>query len=345
MFQADPRQATRSRNYYSPDIWVGSLTLDWQIGKNTSLQWITSLLRGDRSSVQFLGAADKVDAISLQTGTYSNRQVDIDLFNSNTSELRLLHTYNIGKMRGVLSTGARGILNDLNRKQIGKGTTGSDYDMTLLDPNWGRDLHYKTNNFAAFAENTFYLTPALSISPGVRIESGVTNMRGVIRSLPPDRAITEIEHRFVLLGSSFQYKPRAEWRIYGGISQAYRPVVLGEVIPANILERVDPDLSSSTGYNAELGIQGNWLRGRLQLNATYFLVQYNDRVGNQAFTDTDGNTYFLKTNIGDSRTDGVEFYLEGALVKTRNAQISLILQRLIWTAVIPADSLPMVRKI
>lgn len=323
MFLSNPRQATRSRNYYSPDIWVGSLTLDWQLGKNTSLQWITSLLRGDRSSVQFLGAADKVDAINLQTGTYSNRQVDIDLFNSNTSEMRLLHQYRIGNMKSMLSTGIRGISNDLNRRQIGKGSAGTDYDMTLLDPNWGRDLHYKTNNIAIFAENTLYITPALSISPGIRAESGITKMSGEIRSLPPDRAITEIEHRFVLLGSSIQYKPAAHWRLYGGIAQAYRPVVLGEVIPANILERVDPNLSSSSGYNAELGIQGNWLDGRINLNAGVFRVQYNNRIGSQAFTDTDGSTYFLKTNIGNSRTDGVEFYLEGAFVKTRNAQLSL----------------------
>ncbi|TAE52449.1 MAG: TonB-dependent receptor, partial [Bacteroidetes bacterium] len=120
-FAADPRQASRSRSYYSPDIWVSSLTLEWQASPHTHLQWITSHLQGNRSSVQFIGAADKRDTLNLLTGRYAARQVDIDRFNSNTSEVRLLHSYGTGRLRGVLVSGLRLIYNDLNRRQLGKG--------------------------------------------------------------------------------------------------------------------------------------------------------------------------------------------------------------------------------
>ena len=98
--------------------------------------------------------------------------MDIDQFNSLTGEMRIRHNYSLGKVKSVLSAGMQYMHNDLHRRQQGKGTTGSDYDLSLVTPGWGRDLHFKTENLAFFAENIFYLNPAWNISPGVRMESG-----------------------------------------------------------------------------------------------------------------------------------------------------------------------------
>jgi Fe(3+) dicitrate transport protein len=68
--------------------------------------------------------------------------------------------------------------NDLHRRQQGKGTTGSDYDLTLSTTGWGRDLHYKTKNIALFAENHWLLTKRFSVNTGARMEIGETNMTG-----------------------------------------------------------------------------------------------------------------------------------------------------------------------
>jgi Fe(3+) dicitrate transport protein len=323
MFHVDPRQSTRNRNYYSPDITIPSLTLNWAVGHHTQFQWIVSHVGGWRNSVMFIGASDKIDAINPQTGEYIARQVDIDHFNSSTSEARLTHAYNAGKMSSVFATGVRMISNDLNRRQLGKGSTGTDYDLTLSDPNWGRDLHYKTRNIAFFAENLLNITPSFSVSPGIRVESGNTRMDGVLRVAPTDGFQTDIAHEFVLFGATTQFKPSDKWRVFGGYSQAYRPVVLGEIIPANSLEKIDPNLKDAHGYNAELGVESNLFDRRLQVNATLFRVEYNGRIGNQAQEGTDGQTYFLKTNIGDSRTDGIECYAEGALVRTATTYIAL----------------------
>ena len=323
MFYADPRQSTRSRNYYSPDITVPSITLDWKIGAKTSLQWITSRVGGLRNSVMFIGGADKTDAINLQTGTYSNRQVDIDKFNSNTSEIRVLHEYQIGKLKSYLSTGTRLIYNDMNRRQLGKGTNGTDFDLTLTDPNWGRDLKYTTKNVAFFAENLLYITPKLMVSPGVRVESGNTRMDGTLRVAPTSGFETDIPHKFVLMGITSQYQPNPDIKIFAGWAQAYRPVILGEIIPANSLEKIDPNLKDANGYNFEAGIESKLLRNRLKLNATLFRVQYNDRIGAQATEDTDGSTFFLKTNIGNSQTNGLELYAEGTLVSTATTYVSI----------------------
>lgn len=323
MFAADPRQASRTRNHYSPDIIIPSLTLDARLGPNTNLNWTIQHLTGDRNSVQFIGTVDRRDTINQQTGEYTNRQVDIDRFNSTTSEVRLLHRYHLGRMQSAVSGGVRLIHNDLHRRQLGKGTTGSDYDLTLVDPNWGRDLHYRTNNIAAFVENLLYITPRFSVSPGIRLEKGLTEMTGVIRALPPEQIPSDVQHEFVLLGCSFDYRVGKKTRLYGGLSQAYRPVIMAEFIPANDLEKVDPNLNDSYGYNAELGVRTSLWDDRLKVNTTLFRVQYNDRIGQQAFEDTDGVTRFLRTNIGDSQTDGLELYAEATLLRANNAGVSV----------------------
>ena len=150
MFAQNPRQATRSRNYFNPDIYIPSITLDWKIGANTTLNWITSSVLGARNSLQFIGFADAVDAIDPVTLQYKARQVDIDHFNSYSSELRLQHDYQVGRLRNTVVTGLRGINNDLHRQQLGKGTTGSDFDLSITDPNFGRDMHFKSKNVDDF---------------------------------------------------------------------------------------------------------------------------------------------------------------------------------------------------
>ncbi len=178
MFQADPRMSTRSRNYFSPDIYVPSLTFNWQLSPQTRLHLTTSGVFGNRSSVQLDAFANVADAIDPATGQYKNRQVDIDQFHSKTVELRLLQDYKLGVVRSKLSTGAVYMNNDLHRQQLGKGTTGTDYDLTLVEPGFGRDIHFRTGNLALFAENAFSITQKWTISPGLRWERGTSRMRG-----------------------------------------------------------------------------------------------------------------------------------------------------------------------
>ncbi len=309
MFQANPRQATRSRNYFNPDIYVPSINFQWQISPNTKFYMAQSAVLGSRNSVQFLGFADKVDKIEAATDTYSPRQVDIDQFHSYTTEARLSQEFFIHNMKNILLSGFMLNMNDLHRRQIGKGTTGSDFDLTLTDPNWGRDLHFKTKNIALFVENLLYITPKFSVSPGIRIEKGITDMTGTINYLKPDNVPLSIKHRFPLLGISTQYQLSKTHRLYGGWSQAYRPMIFSDVIPTNILEKTDPNLKDAYGYNFEIGINGKF-NDFLTYDITAFRILYNNRIGSLILTDANNQSYVYKTNTGNSLTNGLEIYLE-----------------------------------
>ncbi len=308
MFYADPRQSTRARNYFSPDIHVPSISFNWQINDQTKLQFITSAVLGKRNSVQFDKPTNIKDTINTSTLQYNNRQVDIDRFNSYTSELRLLQQYSFGKQVNDLIAGIQYMNNDLHRTQLGKGTTGSDYDLTLVDPVWGRDVHLKTQNIAFFAENKFQVSEALSVNAGARVEIGQTDMTGMIVYYPDNAIPVTINHKFPLFGINVSYKPIKYMEWYGGFSQAYHPMLFKDLIPSSLFEKVDPNIKDAKGYNAELGFRGNWRFLRWDINA--FLLQYNDRFGTLAQTDNTGAFYTYRTNIGNSFTKGVEMLLQ-----------------------------------
>ncbi|HLG41557.1 MAG TPA: TonB-dependent receptor plug domain-containing protein, partial [Chitinophagaceae bacterium] len=157
-FYENPRQSTRKRNYYSPTIHVPSVRLDYDINKNTSVNFISSAILGSRNSVQFIALSTVKDTFNASIGSYNPRQVDIDKYNSYAQELKLKHNYRLFSKQSTIVTGVRYINNNLIRLQLGKGTAGSDYDLRLTNPQWGRDLTFKTQNISLFAENLFRVT-------------------------------------------------------------------------------------------------------------------------------------------------------------------------------------------
>jgi Fe(3+) dicitrate transport protein len=318
-FLSNPRQSTRSRNYFNPDIYLPSLTLDWQIDAKTKLNFISSAVLGDRNSVQFLAFGDVPDTIDVKTNQYKNRQVDVDNFNSYTFDLRLIRDYNLGKLKNSIAAGIRYVNNDLHRRQLGKGTTGMDFDMTITG-DFGRDLHSKTQNVSVFVENLMYLTPQFSLSPSLRMERGTTDMSGRISYLSSEKIPNSIIHNFPLFGLSAQYQLRGQNRVYGGISQAFRPVIFSDVIPLSPLDRTDPNLKDAAGYNAEIGMSGKY-KTWLHYDVSYFTLRYNNRIGIQALSEN-GQSYNFKTNTGSSLTKGVELYAEAIPLSTKTSKLS-----------------------
>ena len=310
MFEADPRQSIRARNFYSPEIYVPSLAAEWKLSPHTQLNWTASAVLGARRSVQFDRTANIVDAINPVTLLYAPRQVDIDQFNSFNSELRLLHHYSLLGQTSSLAAGVQWIHNDLNRRQQGKGTTGADFDLSIDPVGWGRDLHLKSQNIAFSIENKFQLTSKLSVSPGIRYESGTSKLSGTTTYYDDDKELPNtIRRNFPLLGINTEYTLQKRQSLYAGFSQAYRPVIFKDIIPGNVYEKVNKNLKDAYGYNAELGWRGT--AGGFKWDVGAFALQYNNRLGNLAQYDADIDTFILyRTNIGDSRTYGLEMFVE-----------------------------------
>lgn len=322
-FAENPRQATRGRNYYSPEIFLPSLTLEWRLRANTYLMGSVSGVYGSRNSVMFDRPATIRDTINPNTLQFSPRQVDIDKYYSQTMELRLLHQYALGSQIGsVLTAGAQYIHNDLNRLQQGRGTTGSDYDLSVDADGFRRNLWMRTCNLALFVENKFQLTTRWSLTPGARVEIGQTRVEGDVVYLPSSEVENTIKRNFPLFGLTSSYTLSKIQSLYAGWSQAYRPVLFKDVIPANPYERTDPNIRDAYGYNLELGWRGRAQYLRWDLSA--FQMRYDRRFGNVSLYNERLDTVILwRTNIGNSMTHGLEIFIEYGLPIGQHTYLSV----------------------
>lgn len=308
MFQADPRQSTRSRNYFNPKIYVPSLSLEWKTSARSLLAWKASAVLGDRNSVIYDRTANIPDTINRATLAYNPRQVDIDNFNSYNTELRFLQHYTLRRNTSTFAAGVQYINNDLHRRhQPNTGSSGTDYDLTVPDGIWKRDLHLKSRNIALFVENKFQLSRRFSVSPGIRYEVGDSRLSGTTNYYDPEELPNTIKRNFPLLGISADFLAGNTQNIYAGFSQAYRPVIFKDIIPGSILERADKDLKDAFGYNAELGWRGT--AGGFKWDFSSFVLQYNNRLGSVSLEEN-GTFYILRTNIGNSMTYGLELFGE-----------------------------------
>lgn len=322
MFKSDPRQATRIRNYYSPTIQIPSFTFFYNYSENFRVQYISSVILGDRKSVLFDRPSTIKDTINTNTMQYNNRQVDIDRFKSFTNELRLLQNYTLANSKHTLLFGIQVLNNHMHRTQQGKGTTGINYDLTLVSPSWGRNLHYKTRNYSFFVENSFNILKNLTLNVGTRFELGESNITGKIVYYPDEKVPVTIKRNYPLLGSGFSYKIAKDIEFYGSFSQAYRPMLLKDLVPSSIYEKVDPNITDAKGHNAEFGVRNSYLKN-FKFDITAFLLQYDKRFGTIVKTDTAGNFYTLRTNVGNSVTKGIEAFIQANIILHNKNQIIL----------------------
>jgi Fe(3+) dicitrate transport protein len=307
MFEADPKQATRERNYYSPVIYVPSVGIEWTPNARTTISWTASAIRGARNSVLFDRPADVPDEIQPATLAYANRQVDIDDYDSFTTAVKALQRYDLWGREHALTAGIEYMDNDTHRRQQGVGTTGTGYDLSLVQPGWGRDLHLLSDNVAFFLENRFALTDRLSVSPGFRVESGDSRFEGMIVGYDPAELPNTIGHDFTLFGVSVEYALDADRSVYAGWSEAYRPILFKDIVPSSPLERVDKNLDDGRGHTIEAGYRGE--TKSFGWDFSVFELRYDNRMGTTA--NLDGASFYnLRTNIGDSRTRGVEAFLQ-----------------------------------
>lgn len=321
MFRENPQQATRNRNYFNPDIHLPFVKIQWIRNANTKLQLTSSAVLGTRNSVMFDKPVQIKDTINHSTGQYNNRQVDIDQFNSYTTELKLFHQFRLHNQLHSIAAGIQYLNNDLHRTQLGKGTTGENFNLSLVDPLWGRDLHFKTINYALFTEQQWQLNKQLTVTTGIRLETGKTNMFGTMQNYPSNQIPVTMSRQFPLFAAGFQYKIGKPIILYGGIAQSYRPMIFKDLIPGSVYETVDPAIQDVYGYNAEFGIKGNWKLFKWDITA--FVLKMNNRFGTLAITDAMNNLMTYRTNIGNSISKGLELFVQADLPINQSTVLSV----------------------
>ena len=305
----DAQQSFRSRNWM--DIKWTTPAINIQYEMNDHSRWNTKIFGtiGDRNSVGFLQSILVKDSINKATNQFNNRIVNIDQYRNYGLESRFITDYFIGEMKNTISSGIRLYTGNTHRFADGKGTTGSDYDLTV-EGFYPKDIQFRSNNAAVFIENIFRVTEKLLIIPGIRYEwlEGAASGRDGFNSSGESINLQNItrSRSFVLSGIGSEYHLTTNTEFYVNFSQAYRPIQFANLQAPPTTDIVDTDLKDAKGYNIDLGYRGK-VKNYIQFDISGFYLQYNNRVG----TITPSNTnYRLITNVGGSTSKGLETYIE-----------------------------------
>jgi Fe(3+) dicitrate transport protein len=304
-FQENHRQSFRERNWFSAPFNVASLTLKYDINEKLNLQIKSFYTYAERNSVGYTKSIITKDSINATTLDFNTRQVDRDNYNNYGAEIRTSYKYNLIGKESILAGGIRAYKGNTKRKQLGIGTTGHEYDLTLTKPEYGRLLEFETINYALFAENIFQIGSKLKIVPGIRYEYIENKSEGYINTTSTGTISSNKKIRkLILYGIGSELKITDKTTLYGNYSLAYRPVTFSELTPSATSEIIDPNLKDASGFNADFGYKGT-LKNYLSFDVSLFYLNYDNRIG----VITQNGAPF-KTNIGTSVSKGIESYIE-----------------------------------
>jgi Fe(3+) dicitrate transport protein len=316
LFEDDPRQSVRERNWFRVNWNLASFKLHYRFNEKTELESVFFGLLAGRDALGFLGLISRTDP---------NQERDLlsDDYKNFGNETKFIRRYQLdGKNVSAFLIGSRYYRGNTERKQ-GNASAGSDASFSYLNPHNLEHSHYTfpSSNIAFFAENIFQLTPRFSITPGLRYEHIFTSADGFYRETIRNRADSVIfsatyddqrenSRDFLLGGIGFSFKAKDHIEYYANLSQNYRSINFNDMRIVNPNFRVDPRLKDESGYSADIGLRGN-VSTLINYDLSVFLIHYSNRIGEVLETDT---TTFLpyrfRTNVSDSRNYGFESFFE-----------------------------------
>lgn len=319
-FKTNPRQSLRSRNWFGLGWQTSAITLDWKPQAVTRLNAKIFNVIGDRESIGFfppsgITQADLRDPLS---GSFSNRIIDIDRYRNIGFEARAIHQFTISGKSNTLSAGVRYFNGSTFRYRGGIGSNHSDPDFKLIkDEKWNSEIDYSSGNAAVFAENLINLNNRLMVIPGIRMEhirADVSGFGSRLNSSPVPLNPQSRQRSFLLAGLGIEYLLSGNSRLYFNSTQSYRPVQFADLTTPPTTDVIDPSLTDASGLNTDIGIRGQ-LKEKWTFDVSLFYLNYDNRVGTVKQQREDGSFFNLRTNIGSSRSTGIESFTEFMVFK------------------------------
>ncbi|MDR9442816.1 MAG: carboxypeptidase regulatory-like domain-containing protein [Schleiferiaceae bacterium] len=332
-FARDPYQSPRRRNWFA--VRWNLLSLQWaqQISTRSKFTLLLNGLHARRRSLGFRGVPAQLNTNPVlapdeqdSEGNYRHpRDLISGLFRNANAEARLLTRYRLGGHRAVWLLGAK-YYHAQNTSRQGPGSKGHDADFRFAQerfPDYANqsDFRFPNRNLAFFTEHIWYVSPKISITPGLRWEYIHTASRGRYQQVNFDNAGNvifrdtlrdnrDLRRHFLLAGLGLSYKPDKQTEWYLNFSQNYRSVTFSDIRIVNPSFKIDPKLSDERGYTADLGYRGTWGED-FRYDFTAFGLYYGNRIG-LIFND---RAQRVRTNIGTAFIYGLESFLRYPLRK------------------------------
>ena len=330
MFDENPFQSNRSRNWFSIDWLLYNLKFSHKFSSKTNLTINAFGLNATRNALGFrTNRVDQVDSLE-------ERDLIKGDFNNFGFEARLLYEYQLFSKKATILIGSK-FYKSNNTALQGPGSEGTDANFNFQIENYPNyqnqsNYTYPNQNISGFGENIFYINEKLSITPGFRIEYIKTESDGYYKQINTDAAgnvilnetifDSEIRKRtFVLLGIGTSFKPLPNTEIYGNISQNYRSVTFADISIVNPAFTINPEIDDEKGFTTDIGFRGNYKR-KISFDIGAFGLIYKDRIGFVQKAFSDGSVKSERGNVGDAFMYGIEslidFNLNKIFIKDNN---------------------------
>jgi len=316
MYNNDYMQSIRERNWFNVDWNIIALHYDYQPNKSTTINVRAFGMSSYRNALGFLGKINQAD-------NGGNRELIAGTFRNAGMEARLLKRYSLSKsVTGGFLIGTRYYQGMTTGKQ-GYGSANSDADFRFLHPDSpeNSDYSFPSLNAAIFAENIFFINDRWTANAGVRLDYIQSAAKGSynqysIHPLTMDTiAVTAYNEsngltRTVPLGGiGSSYKITKRTSIYSNFCMNYRAVNFSDIRVVNPNVIVDTNMRDEYGSTTEIGWRG-FISRFFYTDIAFFHIFYGDKIGLAPQGDKK-----IRTNIGDARNFGVEFFTEFDVIK------------------------------
>ncbi|MBE9461865.1 TonB-dependent receptor [Dyadobacter sp. UP-52] len=315
MFNTDPRQSNRERNWFKVNWNMLALNFDHKFNATNEFNLRVFGLSAFRYSLGFrpnrVATVDDNSERDLIKGDFTNWG----------AEARYLKRYYTGKIQNVLLVGTR-YYHGFNHSLQGAGSNGKDANFNFVDADKlvTYDYRFPNRNVSVFAENILYVNDKFSITPGIRFEYIRTIADGYYGNISRDLAGNIInisktdEYRtngrqFVIAGLGLSYKPAPHLDMYGNLSQNYRSITFSDMRISNPSSVIDPNMKDEKGHSLDLGIR-SYQTSLYNFDVSGFYLNYNNRIGEVQFYDESNRVLRKRGNVGRAVIMGLESYGE-----------------------------------
>ncbi len=223
------------------------------------------------------------------------------------------------RLLGILSEadfGARFMHEQSDRKQLlnqfsGTGATSTCFvpapATTCLDENNIR----KTDAYALFFQNRFFVTDQITVTPGFRVEH--VNYEQFQKHPATAESFAKTAITEVLPGIGATYSPIKNYTFFAGFHRGFAPPQISDAITGT---GAVVDLDAELSWNYELGMRSTpvqWLGYEL----TFFQMDFQNQIVSQSVAGGVGATL---TNAGRTRHRGIEFAMKTDLLDAVTGQ-------------------------
>lgn len=327
MFNEDPNQSNRERNWFAVNWNLYALRLKHKVSENADF------------SLQLFGLDASRKAVGYRSNRVSNsdtlgtvRDLIIGEFVNWGAEARFLQKHDFLGTNNAFLIGAK-YYQSKNAGIQGPGSTGTGADFSLATdeaPFYASQSNYEYPNLnvSLFGENIFRVSSKFSITPGFRYEKIRTQAEGSYRRINLDLAGNVIldetvaennvkERDLLLLGVGLSYKLKNRLELYGNVSQNYRSVTFNDIRTVAPSQVIAENITDEKGYTSDIGIRGQ-ISDKISFDTSIFGLYYNDKIAEYLTTNPNGGAALIRyrDNIGTAFTYGFEAMIDWSISKT-----------------------------